>query len=81
MRRLVIVCLLPLLLGGCAQMQEERRQAQLAQDADTCQSYGASPGTDAYVACRMNLQNGHLVQDENRRQRLFVWGTQMMQGR
>lgn len=44
--------LLALLLAGCASRQE------IAADDDaTCQSYGAQPGSNAYVECRMRRDN------------------------
>lgn len=42
--------LLSLLLAGC-QTTEER----IALDDRQCQSYGAKPGDQAYMQCRMNL--------------------------
>jgi hypothetical protein len=55
-------CLLS--LTGCAEWQariaaqrEAQRQAILAQDDQTCRSYGVQPGSDQYVTCRMNLAN------------------------
>jgi hypothetical protein len=34
-----------------------QKAAVEAADDQKCQSYGAKPGTDAYVACRMNIEN------------------------
>jgi hypothetical protein len=56
------------MLGSCAQWQAEqelrqREQAQAeaatiaAHDNAQCQSYGAAPGSQSYVQCRMNLDN------------------------
>ena len=54
------------MLGSCAQWQAEQelRQSQQAQAAATaanddaqCQSYGAAPGSQSYIQCRMNLDN------------------------
>jgi len=45
---------LALLLAGC-QTTEER----LAADDAQCRSYGAKPGDQAYIACRMNLDTNH----------------------
>lgn len=42
-----------------ANAQAATMQQQAINDADDaqCRSYGAKPGSDAYVACRMNLAN------------------------
>lgn len=46
--RIVAVFVVAGLLTGCASRQE------IAMDDDaTCQSYGAAPGTQAYIQCRM----------------------------
>lgn len=56
-RWLAIFCCLG--LAGCASA------AQMAQQDDaTCRSYGATPGTDSYVQCRLIQQNRR---DEDRR--------------
>ncbi len=44
--------LLALLLAGC-QTTEER----IAADDSQCRSYGVQPGSQAYVQCRMNIDN------------------------
>ena len=51
------------MLGSCASQAE--RQAQQAQQAAAvaanddaqCRSYGAAPGSQVYIQCRMNLDN------------------------
>ena len=42
-----------------ANAQAAAMQQQAINDVDDaqCRSYGAKPGSDAYVACRMNLAN------------------------
>lgn len=62
MRYFLILLAIP--LAGCAQMaaqQEAEAAAQRARaaaiDDQTCRSYGALPGSDAYVACRINADN------------------------
>jgi inorganic triphosphatase YgiF len=58
------------MLGSCAQWQAEQelRQSQQAQaqaqaaataanDDAQCQSYGAAPGSQSYIQCRMNLDS------------------------
>jgi len=59
-----IVLALCLLQAGCAEYYAgQAAQASMADDA-RCLSYGAKPGSDAYVQCRMNLDN---QRDANRR--------------
>jgi hypothetical protein len=41
------------IVAGAAQPAEARQIA--ANDDARCQSYGAKPGSDAYVSCRMNM--------------------------
>lgn len=43
-----------LLLGGCA-IKEHMQQRDAARDDAACRNYGALPGTDAYVNCRVHL--------------------------
>jgi len=58
------------MLASCAQWQAEQelKQSQQAQaqaaaiaayDDARCQSYGAAPGSQSYIQCRMNLDNQH----------------------
>jgi hypothetical protein len=57
MVRGLIALMLGLSLAGCFQNPAEHAaQASMADDAQ-CTSYGAKPGSDAYVQCRMNLDN------------------------
>jgi hypothetical protein len=57
MIRALIVLVLNLPLACCAQHQaEQAAQAAMSDDAQ-CSSYGAQPGSEAYVQCRMNLDN------------------------
>lgn len=53
MRAVVILCA-SLLVSGCASRVTRENIAE--QDDATCQSYGAKPQTDAYVACRVKQQ-------------------------
>src|SRR5260370_33497533 len=50
-----------LMLSSCAQWQAERDAQQAAaiaaNDDGQCRSYGAAPGSQAYIQCRMNLDN------------------------
>ena len=44
-------------LAGCAEYQAEQAALAANYDDAQCASYGAKPGTDAYIQCRMNLDN------------------------
>jgi hypothetical protein len=73
---LLMLCLCCLcgcgLIPGYRERFEAARDAQqtAADNADDakCQSYGSKPGSDAYVACRMNLSNNREAADEAQRQ-------------
>ena len=55
--RNLIALMLALSLGGCFMgSSEQERAAVAAGDDQTCQGYGAKPGTDVYVQCRMAQQ-------------------------
>ncbi len=60
--RVVLSLMLALVLGGCLMgpmSQEEiaAKKAELAgKDDATCRGYGAKPGTDIYIQCRMAQQ-------------------------
>lgn len=50
-----VVVLMSMVVAGCASLAGPTpEQIAAAQDAE-CRSYGAKPGTDAYVDCRMRL--------------------------
>jgi len=51
-----------LLLAGCMS-SEERMAANSAKDDQTCLSYGAKLGTDAYVSCRAQLEGARRQAD------------------
>jgi len=62
--RIVAALAIALTLGSCAEYQAQQQaqaqaqaQAQQASDDAQCQSYGAAPGSPAYIQCRMNLDN------------------------
>jgi hypothetical protein len=51
-------------LSSCAEIQARQQQQAMAQaqaiaanDDGQCQSYGAAPGSPAYIQCRMNIDN------------------------
>jgi len=51
MKRFFIIAAFTALLSGCAATRAELA----AVDDEKCRSYGAPPGTPAYVQCRMQL--------------------------
>lgn len=59
--RAAVAVALCLFLGACANQQQlaAQRAAQQAalnaEDDNTCRSYGAQPGSDQYINCRMML--------------------------
>jgi hypothetical protein len=53
-----------LLLSGCI---TDNPQALAQQDDATCRSYGAAPGSDAYVNCRMQRDNVRTQGEDMRR--------------
>jgi PBP1b-binding outer membrane lipoprotein LpoB len=62
--RIIAALAITLTLAGCAQyeaQQQAQAQAQAAaieaNDDAKCQSYGAAPGSQPYIQCRMNLDN------------------------
>jgi hypothetical protein len=64
MKRPIFIALAALVLSGCAEYEARKQAAAQAQAAaiDTdedgvCRSYGAVPGTTAYIQCRMNISN------------------------
>lgn len=59
MRILAPIALCALLLSGCVSVEERR-----AMDDSQCQSYGAEPGTEAYVQCRMWAETEHRKREE-----------------
>jgi hypothetical protein len=54
MKKILCVVALTVALGGCM-TTEERIAAQGARDNQKCLSYGAQPGSPAYVTCRSQL--------------------------
>ena len=52
-QKAVMACLAFLTLTGCANHGPVRDSVAEADDAQ-CRSYGAKPGTDAYILCRTN---------------------------
>jgi hypothetical protein len=75
MVRGVLFLILVLPLPGCAQWEAQERaaaeqQARAVADADDwrCRQYGATPGSQVYVQCRMNLDNQRFAASEANRQ-------------
>jgi hypothetical protein len=56
------------LLTGCTN-HEQKAAEQAASDDTQCQSYGAKPGTDPYIQCRVSLSQQHAQTDQARKQR------------
>ncbi len=40
-----------------AQARQQQAQAQAVSDDAQCRSYGAAPGSQSYIQCRMNIDN------------------------
>ncbi|HEX5508912.1 MAG TPA: hypothetical protein VFX37_10455 [Pseudolabrys sp.] len=69
--RVSIFLLVTILLGGCAQYNERQQaaavQAQSSNDDARCRSYGTEPGSSGYIQCRMNLDQLHAQEAQQRR--------------
>ena len=62
MARIVLAVITAVALAGCANSEAAKRaaaqaafQAEIKADDAECQSYGAQPGSDAYVQCRLAI--------------------------
>jgi hypothetical protein len=65
--RLAFVALIAALpLAGCISVEERRAMIEAQDDAD-CRSYGAKPGTPAYIKCRTDLRQARAQELEARR--------------
>jgi hypothetical protein len=61
--RVLIAMVALLTLSGCMTAQERAEQVQAknaSQDDQSCRSYGAAPGTPAYITCRTQLQSARI---------------------
>ena len=81
-------------LTGCAEYQarlaaQRAAQQQAIDQADdaTCRSYGAVPGSEVYVACRMNIANNRQtasviasVQQQQNSQAMMAAGAAILSG-
>lgn len=83
-RLLIVLC--GLALSGCIspERQAEMKAAADARNDATCRGYGARPGSDAYVNCRLTIDQANEAQSrrasaESGRQ-LQAIGQQMMTG-
>ncbi|MEX5567137.1 hypothetical protein Q1J55_04855 [Pseudomonas syringae] len=56
------------ILAGCANHESDLAQTAIKDDAQ-CQSYGAKPGSDVYIQCRVALANQQEQANHARRQR------------
>lgn len=57
--RVILALVLMLPLCGCLTQQDRMAEAKARNDTlddQTCQGYGARPGTDIYIQCRMQRQ-------------------------
>lgn len=57
--RFLLIFPIFLCLAGCGPSRGELAKL----DHDTCLSYGAKPGSDAYVQCRVMRDSQHAAQD------------------
>ncbi len=57
---LLSILSISVILSGC-QTIAERRAEQDVEDAASCRSFGAKPGSDAYVLCRTDLQRNREI--------------------
>jgi outer membrane biogenesis lipoprotein LolB len=69
--KLILILLAAATLTGCVQYNARRQaesvQMQMGDDDAHCRSYGAQPGSSAYVQCRMNLDQMHAQGQQQRR--------------
>jgi hypothetical protein len=63
---IVLVVGLSLMAAGC-QPTREQLAVETKRDEEACRSYGAKPGTDAMVNCRVTLAKTH--EDDRSRRR------------
>src|SRR5438105_2126961 len=74
MKALIVAAAMALLVG-CETQQQKQQEIDMAKaqqgaaDDAQCQSYGAQPGSDAYVGCRVQLDAQRDQAGEVRRQR------------
>ncbi len=70
--RTLAISVLAVALTGCLSFPKPPSAQELAaRDDATCQSYGAQPGTDIYIKCRMQIAQ------ERQRQRAAIIGAMM----
>jgi hypothetical protein len=55
----LLLVLLAMPLAGCLRSSEEVRAEIAAKDDQECRSYGAQPGSPAYVQCRATRASAH----------------------
>lgn len=71
--RFLIVSMIAMALGGCIAAQIDEQRAEQA-----CLSYGAKPGTNLYVQCRMSVGQQYAQERSARTQGLLAAGGMMM---
>jgi hypothetical protein len=59
MKIAIIAALGAFALSGCVTAQEMEARVAAKDDGD-CRSYGAAPGTDGYLQCRMAIRQQHV---------------------
>jgi Holliday junction resolvasome RuvABC endonuclease subunit len=76
MKRIALIVLLSATaLTGC-----QTAQYTAAQDNDACRSYGARPGSDVYVNCRVAMASQRRQQQDAAADAMMVGGLAMMGG-
>jgi hypothetical protein len=73
--RAVLVVLLGMGLAGC--QTAEMKAAEQAANDQTCQSYGAKPGSDIYIQCRLQMDSLNQQRRIARSQQLAAISAQM----
>lgn len=63
------------LLNGCVTAQERLAQIDAARDA-RCRSFGAQPGSDAYVKCRTDIERNAALQAQADAAEYAAWAIQ-----
>lgn len=73
--RAVLAVLVGLGLAGC--QTAEMKAAEQAANDQTCQSYGAKPGADVYIQCRLQMEQMNRQSREARSARLLALSAQL----
>lgn len=73
--KLVLVIVAGLGMAGC--QTAEMKAAEQAANDQTCQSYGAKPGSDIYIQCRLQMDSFNQQRRIARSQQLAAISAQM----